>query len=268
MPELRRMRVLLGTYVEAGVHGPGAAVEAAIDAAFASITHSQSLWSFHDPDSELSRLNGAGGQAQSVSPATLRLLGAARAMMRASGGAFDCTVGAMLVQRGALPNHGDGPWIERGSADDIVIGTDWARLARPVRLTLDGIAKGFAVDLALRAMRRAGATAGWVNAGGDMAVFGDLLLPVQRREDDGSFTRLGSLRASAMASSRSGPADPDFPSHIIGPGDTTPAAGVWTVVARSAWRADALTKVAAAGRASLLPALGGALVNPATESMP
>jgi thiamine biosynthesis lipoprotein len=267
MPELRRMRVLLGTYVEVVVRGPAAAIEAAIDAAFTSIARSQALWSFHDPDSELSRLNGARGQALPVSPASVRLLSAARAMMRASGGAFDCTVGAMLVQRGALPDHGDGPWIARGSAGDIVIGAGWARLARPVRLTLDGVAKGFAVDLALRAMRRAGATAGWVNAGGDMAVFGDLLLPVQRREHDGSFTRLGNLRSGAMASSRSGPSDPDFPSHIIAHGNGAPPVGVWTVVARSAWRADALTKVAAAGRASLLPLLGGALVNPAAESM-
>ena len=261
------MQVLLGSYVEAGVRAPAAAIDAAIDAAFASIARSQALWSFQDPDSELSRLNGARGAAVAMAPATLRLLGAARAMMRASGGAFDCTVGAMLVQCGALPDHGGGPWLARGSADDIVIGASWASLARPVRLTLDGIAKGFAVDLALRAMRRAGVTAGWVNAGGDMAVFGDLLLPVQRREDDGSLTALGKLRAGAMASSRTGPPEPDVPSHIIAPGDALPAAGIWTVLARSAWRADALTKVAAAGRASLLPSLGGALVNPAPESI-
>ncbi len=257
--------MLLGTYVEAGTRGPAAA----LDAAFASMAQAQHLWSFHDPDSELSRLNGAHGKAVPLSNTTLRLLRAARAMMAASGGAFDCTVGAMLVQAGALPDHGAGPCLARGSAADIVIGPGWARLARPVRITLDGIAKGFAVDLALRAMRRAGATAGYVNAGGDVAVFGELALPMQRRELDGSLTELGCLRRAAMASSRTGAPDARFPAHIVAPAGLQAAPGVWTVVARSAWRADALTKVAATlampRREALVRALGGALIHRSPE---
>jgi thiamine biosynthesis lipoprotein len=255
------MRVLLGTYVEVGVHGSAAAMDAGLD----SLQRAHDLWSFHNPDSELSRLNGADGQALALSNDTLRLLRAARAMMVASDGAFDCTVGTMLVSSGALPDHGGAPALPRGTAGDIVIGPGWARLDRPVRLTLDGIAKGYAVDLALRAMRRAGATAGWVNAGGDVAVFGDMALPIQRREADGSLTELGALRGAAMASSRTGPVDRDFPSQIIGQHNAASVPGIWTVVATSAWRADALTKVAATGQGTLVAALGGALILPPTE---
>ncbi|MFP5391725.1 MAG: FAD:protein FMN transferase [Gammaproteobacteria bacterium] len=255
------MRALLGTFVEAGADG---AAGPALAAAFARIEQAQALWSFQDPDSELSRLNRAEGAAVTVSPLTCRLLRAARAMTRASAGLFDCTVGGALVAAGALPDHGGAPSLPRGHADDIVIGHNWARLARPLRITLDGIAKGFAIDLALCAMRHAGAQAGWINAGGDVAVFGERALPMARRGVDGKLEPLGGLRNAAMASSRTGAPDPDFPARMVGREGDAIAPGVWTVLARSAWRADALTKVAAlapsAERAERVRRLGGALI--------
>jgi len=43
---------------------------------------------------------------------------------------------------------------------------------RPLHIDLGGIAKGYAVDRALTALRAAGCRGGLVNAGGDLAVFG------------------------------------------------------------------------------------------------
>ena len=106
------MRVLLGTLVEAGANGPNA--RAAVDAAFMCIERAQALWSFHDPDSELSRLNGSKGENVPLTAATVRLLRAARAMMRASGGLFDCTVGGTLVAAGFLPDNSSLPYLSRG----------------------------------------------------------------------------------------------------------------------------------------------------------
>ncbi|RZI83607.1 MAG: FAD:protein FMN transferase [Rubrivivax sp.] len=268
MNETRRMRPLLGTFVEVCARG-GDATQAAVDAAFASIQRAHSLWSFQDPDSELSRLNAAPGLAMAVQADTLRLLRIAKALMQLSDGHFDCTVGGMLVQAGALPDHGGPPALPRGCLDDIELRGHEVRLRRPVRITLDGLAKGYAVDLAIRALKRQGARAGWVNAGGDLRAFGDLTLPLQRRELDGRFTPLGGLREAAMASSRgtaSLSADEDFPACIVAPdGQQTPI-GIWTVLARSAWRADALTKVAAtapaAQRDALVRRLGGQLLAP------
>jgi thiamine biosynthesis lipoprotein len=152
-----------------------------------------------------------------------------------------------------------------GRPDDIDIGRGHARLCRPVRITLDGIAKGYAIDLAVKVMRLAGTRSGWINAGGDLRVFGDKLLQVHRREADGALTPLGGLREAALASSRVG-GDPDgaFPACIVGADDA--AAEVVSVVARSAWRADALTKVAALAprgeRAAAVARLGGHWVEP------
>lgn len=259
------MRPMLGTFVEVGACGPRASEAAG--AAFAAIERAQALWSFHDGDSELSRLNRRPGERIALSAATLRLLRAARALMQASAGAFDCTVGGTLVRDGHLPDHGGPEPLPHGTAQDIEIGLDWARLRRPVRLTLDGIAKGYAADLAVGALRRSGVLSGWINAGGDLRAFGDVTLPVQRRELDGRHTALGGLRDAAVATSGVVPedtTDPSFPGRIVNSRSAHPSSGVWTVLARSAWRADALTKVAActphAHRAAEVARLGGCLV--------
>ena len=244
----RRMRPWLGTCVDvAACAHTRRSAERAIDAAFAAVKLAHARWSFHDPDSELSRVNRSPGHAVPVSATTARLLRLARSLMHASDGAFDFTVGGQLVDEGWLPDHG-GARLPRGSTADLEIGRDWARLVRPVRLTLDGIAKGFAVDLAVAALRRAGALGGCVNAGGDLRAFGDLTVPVLRRDESGRLVALGGLRDAAIATSGARDAMPGaspFPGRIVGEPSRPACAGTWTVLAGTAWRADALTKVAA-----------------------
>jgi thiamine biosynthesis lipoprotein len=164
--------------------------------------------------------------------------------------------------------------LDSGTAGDIELEAGRARLARPVRVTVDGIAKGYAVDCAVNALRRSGVPAGWVNAGGDLRVFGTLVLPVSRRESDGALRPLGGLREAAIASSAvvQGRADRRFPGTILDAAGHRSAPGVWSVLARCAWRADALTKVAAlapdASREALLYRLGGRLLDPIAAISP
>lgn len=262
MDPVRRMRPLLGTFVEAGALGPGA--DSAIGAAFAAIEAAQQRWSFQDGASELSRINAGCGELVPASRSTIRLLVLARALMRRTQGAFDITVGGRLVLAGVLPDHGGPLPLPRGCADDIELARNAVRLRRPLRLTLDGIAKGYAVDAGIQALRRAGASGGWINAGGDLRVYGDLALPLSRREPDGSIVQLGQLRNAAVATSLvAAQRDDSFPALVIAPDGATAHAGVHTVVARSAWRADALAKVAAvtpaAARHATVSRLGGYL---------
>lgn len=263
------MQPCLGTYVEVAARGDSRSIaERRIDAAFEAVRQAQRRWSFHDPDSDLSRLNRSPGRRVDQSPLSLRLLRLARALMLATDGAFDVTLGGILVASGHLPDHGLRPTLDRGTAADLVIGPSWAMLARPVRVTLDGIAKGFAVDLAVGALRRAGADAGWVNAGGDLRAFGAVTVPVQLRDRRGCLSTLGGLRNMAIASSCITDAGEQnivaTPGRIVGPQARPAAGGLWTVLARSAWRADALTKVAActpaAQRHDAVTRLGGCLV--------
>lgn len=263
----RRMRPALGTFVEVAAQGDSALL--AIEHAFDVIAQAQALWSFQDAASELSVLNSKPGQVVLVHHLSARLLWIARALMIKTRGVFDCTLGGELVALSVLPDHGGLPALARGHADDIVIKGREIVLRRPVRICLDGVAKGYAIDCAIHAMRCAGVRAGWINAGGDLRAFGDVAVPVQRRELDGRMTNLGFLREAAMASSRvatDGGLDADFPAHIIAPPDAMVQAGVWSVMAKSAWRADALTKVAAVvpteQREQMIASLGACLLTP------
>jgi thiamine biosynthesis lipoprotein len=268
MTEIRRMRPLLGTFVEIGVIGGHSWANAAIDRAFAKIARLHDLLSFQLPDSELSRLNADVSNWVAVSRETLRVLRLARAFMRKSDHLFNCTIGGALVAQGVLPDHGIASNMMRGNADDIEIATHRARLMRPVRVTLDGIAKGYAVDAAVAILKKQGVSHGWINAGGDMRAFGDHVLPVTQRQADGSMKMLGGLKQAAIATSHVGnKIDPRFPGVIVA-GDAVErvalAPAVFSVMARFAWRADALTKVAALApvteRAQRVTALGGVLI--------
>ncbi|MGD8930447.1 MAG: FAD:protein FMN transferase [Lysobacterales bacterium] len=264
--ETRRMRPLLGTFVEVGVHGDGAGAVATINAAFAVISRIERLLSFQDAESELNRLNRRCGRWVALSPDSLRVLTLARAMTRASGGRFNCTLGGRLVRCGGLPDHGQPRYLESGDAGDIELRPGAARLCRPVRVTLDGIAKGYAVDRGVLALKAQGAEYGWINAGGDLRVFGDRELPVQGRTEDGALPWLTTVKRAAMATSRiGGEPEPGHPALIPDAHRYGGHPRFLTVLAARAWRADALTKVAAMAppheAAAAVAALGGALLH-------
>ncbi|MBO9667033.1 MAG: FAD:protein FMN transferase, partial [Bdellovibrio sp.] len=221
----------------------------------------------HNPESELSKLNANPEKDLQLSPLSLVALHLARGITRTSGGLFNCTCGGHLVSEGILPRHDDHPYLEQGMAEDLYLKGFTARLQRPVLITLDGIAKGYAVDLAVKAMKKQGVTSGWVNAGGDLRVFGEVQLPLQRREVDESLTHLGSFQEIAIATSTVFEQyNPTFPGKIQGSALVPPQTGAWTVAAPSTWLADALTKVASLApiedKATLIAKLGGQLLTP------
>ena len=261
----RRMRPLLGTFVEIGVVANTDGADRCIDRAFDAVALIQQLMSFHDADSELSRLNHFVGEEVALHPHTAKVLAGALQMGRDSDQLFNCTVGGALVKQGLLPDHGDRDLLDCGRSSDIQLAGCRAKLLRPLRVTLDGIAKGYAVDCAVRALQQCGVHGGWVNAGGDLRVFGDMALSICRRELSGSLTAVGQLRNGAMATSTVHPEpQEDYPGWLVASACGAPAPGSWSVLAPSAWMADALTKVAGlaegAGRAQAVARLGGQLV--------
>lgn len=271
MAELRRARPLLGTFVEIQVEAAARTTGmAAIDQAFAVVQAVHERLSFHSPDSELTRLNQSPGQWQPLSPLGWRVLALARAMTRHSGERFNATVGGELVRLGHLPDHGGG-CLPQGSAADIELRPGAARLRRPVRITLDGIAKGYAVDRAVLALKCAGVEQGVVNAGGDLRLFGHEAQPFLVRGPAGQVLAQGEGINLAIASS-SGNAHhaSRFPGYLVGSSEQRDNG--WSVCARYAWRADALTKVAACApavsRAAEVERLGGLLISLAQEPTP
>lgn len=227
----RRAQWRMGTLVEAGAD----LAPAALDAAFAAIETVEARMSRFRADSDLARLNAARPfEPVTVHAQTLGVLALASHLFALTGGAFDVALG-----------RGRG---SPGFASDAH--TAW-QMVDGVNLSLDGIAKGFAVDRAVDALQAAGARCGWVNAGGDLRVFGDLTLTVERRA--GRRPETIALRGRAMATSEYGPRR-RIASRSALAGRATRPRGAYgaSVLARECVLADALTKaVAVAGRRAL-----------------
>ncbi len=277
---LRRMRPLLGTFVEISAEGASALTETAINAAFSAMEDIQRQMSFHDAASDLSRVNLYAWRAPvSVNPATFRVLSLARHVARKSGGLFDFSVGGRLVQTGRLPDHGFHSLGDEGWDALELLPRLRVHLKRPIVITLDGIAKGYAVDCAVQQMIAHGITQGMVNAGGDLRLFGAQTARIALREANGALASLGEWGNTAIATSAVGLSTEEqqrFPSCIVTPhacdGRACPhfnqCPHAWTVQAGETWRADALTKVAALApaheRAQRIRELGGRLLRIST----
>ncbi len=242
----------MGTLLYLRASGPHAeAVESALDEAGAAVDKVERLMSFHAEDSELTRLNRAAFRApQRVDPWTFAVLGRARRIAALSDGLFDITVAPLLVRAGLLPPRTGTPPSEGNWRDVTLLPDGHVFFERPVLLDLGGIAKGFAVDQAIHALRRHGATEATVNAGGDLRRFGATALPVHLRRPDGLVT-VAALRCGAVATSGGQFDDPEGAAqslgHIFDPRRRRAWNGIGsvTVAASSCVVADALTKVAA-----------------------
>ena len=247
---MKSVRPHFGTLVEVRVddaRDPNQATEAA----FAAIARVERLMSCHDPASELSRLNReAHLNPVQVDPWTYEVLRLSLEFFRASDGLFDCAIGARQVATERLPARSrDACDAHASSADIELVEPRHVRYRKRLYVDLGGIAKGFAVDRAIEALRGAGACSGVVNAGGDLRAFGPQTEPVHvRLPANAGLVHVGALREAAMATSITD-TDPPLGLPLLDPrGALKPAAQLVSVFAGDCVVADALTKVVALER--------------------
>jgi len=222
---IRRARPLLGTLVELGLPDDHPAPEWAAAAGFAAVAALQAALSRFDDDSDIAHFARLpAGASLRLRPAAQRALRAAQALHQASGGLFDISLGS-------------------GPTDWTCQGGRLHKARAGVQLDLGGIAKGQAVDAAVRALRRAGCTGGWVNAGGDLRAFGHASVPLRLRDEaSGGVRPLGTLADGAFATSHFSTTSR---SRVHGTQRGAPVQAHVSVVApRCVW-ADALTKIVA-----------------------
>jgi len=244
----RRAQPWLGTLVEIVAEGTDAAtLIAASDRAFARIAAVHTEMCFQAADSPLSHVNR---EAQhdwvALSPDLAAVFAAALQFARASDGLFDPSVAARLVESGHLPRHAGFPLVAAPDWHGIELDGDRVRYTSPLLIDLSGIAKGYAVDVALASLRAAGLPSATVNAGGDLARFGDTATPVHVRlpHHPTHSLRLAELKNGAAATSANY-FQPDALRHPR-TGETLCANTSVTVLAGDCMTADALTKVVAA----------------------
>jgi len=231
----------------------------ALSRAFAAVERVQALMSVFEADSDIARLNRLPpGQTLQVHPWTAEVLALAEEIMLASDGLFDCGVAPRLADWGLLPSDLKAPGasslrhVQRLSDTSL-------RVQAPVRIDLGGIAKGFAVDQAVRALQDAGVRSGLVNAGGDLRVFGQTEAAIHLRHPTApeQLHHAGQLRDGACATSATYFSRREHGgqevSALVHPhsGQALRTRASFTVVAPTCAVADALTKVLAlSGNAS------------------
>ena len=249
---ITRCKPLLGTFVEIMVDQEDC--QTAIDHAFSVIQQIQGLMGFHNPNSELNRINHFAHQrAVDIHPWTAQVLCIAKKIHRYSGGLFNCGIGHRLVAAGLLPRHITISNHDLGGIEDIGFLTpELITSSRPVCLDLGGIAKGFAVDMAVKILISEGIFSGSVNAGGDLRVFGESSWPIHIRNPRQplELLEIGSLQNAALATSSLYFAKRDGQhSHLINPlskeEPILQPRESYSVLAQECVYADALTKVLA-----------------------
>jgi FAD:protein FMN transferase len=240
---VRRAQVWLGTLVEVTLPSAEAS-EARFGAAFAAIAEVHRRMNAHDAASDLARIaRHAHRRALRVHRHTFAVLCAAQELARASRGAFDITRPGR--HQHTRRDHGK----EAMQALQLLRRGRRVRTARPLHIDLGGIAKGYAVDRGVAALRARGTSAGCVHAGGDLRVFGSSLwLPVQVRlpQSPGLAVPWAEVRDMAVATSadtfRAGAGLYDAQRRSL-----RPFPGSISVAAPSCMLADALTKLVALG---------------------
>lgn len=201
------------------------------------------LMNRHDPASDIGRINAAPANVGiHVHPRTRFVLDTAASLYRDSDSAFDCTRHA----------EGDGG-AQWNLCDEMV------RKTGPCTLDLGGIAKGYAVDCAIDAIRRFDTDHALVNAGGDMRHIGVAAVEVAVRDPaaPGEVALRCQLFNKALASSTAGGLSAGTPgqSRIIGRLGEIPLHAGASVLAPTCMLADALSKVVLAAGAPAHPLL-------------
>ena len=257
-------RPAMGTFVEITARGEEEeTLTRLIDNAFDRITRVDKSMSVFKDESRVYRLNVPGQTEVDLTPGMVEVLEESLKISELTDGSFDVTAGPLLDLWGFYDDQLNVPSEDelaetlklvdyRGLEVDRARGK--ARLPDPKSaIDLGGVAKGYGVDQAVEVLKDGGASAGLVNAGGDIRGFGSpdgnrawkVGLQNPLSEDE----LLGSLNLILPAVTTSGNYESFFTyrgnklSHIIDPRDGRPVEDTLSVsvLTDSAVAADGLS---------------------------
>ena len=255
--------VVMGTTSRLIAVGPANELRGAIAAARRELDRVEAAMSTYDEQSELSRFNRATAEVPvRLSAPTREVIAEALRFSRRTGGAFDITVRPLTklwedaARRDRLPSSEEIARAGRrvGFEHVSLSSTGATKHLAELEISLDAIAKGYAIHRAIEAMRRFPLTGGLVDVGGDIECFGRPLgddawrIAVQHPRADGRLLTLrlgGDMKTVAVCTSgdyrRFVTVEGRRYSHILDPRTGRPAdvASSVTVIGPDAFRADA-----------------------------
>jgi len=180
----QRTKAKMGTFVTVKLFGfKWYDFNSAFEKAFSSIDDVDNIANMYEADSEVSRLNRAASEEPvKVSNGLFLLIKDSKAMYKDSAGSFDITV-APLVElwmpyagRDSIPaKEAVEKTLSLIGSDNIILDEEEQSVffkKKGMKIDLSAIAKGYAVDKAIEAIKACGFNSALVNAGGDISCLG------------------------------------------------------------------------------------------------
>ncbi|MHC4495472.1 MAG: FAD:protein FMN transferase, partial [Planctomycetota bacterium] len=177
-------QLVMGTFARVVVVAENQGVgKECIQAALTEIHKVDELMSDYRSESEISKVNKeAFDHAVEVSESTYEVLQRSVDFSELTAGAFDITVGPLMDLFHNAEKDDAAPTKDQIAEAKSKVGFEKLKLDRQsktvrfavkgMRLDLGGIAKGYAIDKAIEAARRGGATGAMIDIGGDIRCFG------------------------------------------------------------------------------------------------
>jgi thiamine biosynthesis lipoprotein len=224
----------MGTWVAIEAAAESEATAAgAIEAAFAAVSEVARRMHPEREGSDIARINSAPLLVQTpIHASTWEVLRVAQRLNELTRGVFDP---CLPLRPGRLT--------DLGLSDPSPESEPWGVCRAPLALDLGGIAKGYAIDCAIAALRAGGCHAGAVNAGGDLRLFGARRETILLRHGDHRYQPLVLQNAALAVSDLDEPRRP--PGHrgyYVRTGAAGTSRRYAAVRAPDAMTADALTK--------------------------
>lgn len=179
--EIKETRILLGTEVTITVlHSNPSYAKSAINLAFNEIARIEELLSHTKNNSELYKLN-KNGYVENISLDFLKIIKKSFYYSNLTNGAFDITVQPILDLYKKTFKQGRAPTREEieevlklvNYEDVILHHRNVSFRKKGMKITLGGIAKGYAIDKAITALKKLGIKHALIDAGGDIRALGD-----------------------------------------------------------------------------------------------
>lgn len=177
----KETQFLMDTVVEITAYGPNA--QSAVKEAFGEFKRIDQIGNRYNPESEISRLNqSAGKDKMTVSAELIDIIEQSIISSRESSGNFDITIGALTELWGVGHKDEYVPSDEEIKKAQSLVGYEMLQVNPAERsvflsragmlLDVGGIAKHYAMDRAISALKARGVQSALLNAGGDISVIG------------------------------------------------------------------------------------------------
>lgn len=183
-PIQKQSRLMMGTIIEISLqHADKELCHRAMNQAFAEISRVESIMSLYKPDSELSRINElAYKEPVKISQEMTELLRISQKAWQLTSGGFDPTASPIIKLWGFYKNEEQIPGENEIREKLKFVGfknvlfdksKNEVRFLLPgIKLDFNAIAKGYAVDQAVKILKAIGIQRALINAGGDIYVLG------------------------------------------------------------------------------------------------